>query len=151
MLGENELEIVILGLLVSKKIEKGGMHFCAKKRLSAKRLLIACRKPTQLNPMKHLRLVLTLSLVAFLATFTLAAADTFDSDSATIQKASDTSAKVLVGSKTYTAPISFADGASWDTVKDHYEVADSVVAGLGAGKIAISIGSDGTATFTTTK
>jgi hypothetical protein len=101
--------------------------------------------------MKHLRLLFTLSVVAFLATVTLAAADSFDSDSATIQKASASSAKVMVGKSTYTAPISFGDGASWDNVKDHYEVADSVVAGLAAGKIAISIGSDGTATFTKTK
>jgi len=98
--------------------------------------------------MKHLRLILSLSLVAFLATSTLASADTYDSDTATIQKASDTSAKVVVGGKTYTAAISFGDGANWDAVKDHYEVADAVVSGLEAGKIAISIGSDGTATFT---
>ena len=101
--------------------------------------------------MKHTRLVLSLSLVAFLATVTIASADSFDSDSATIQKAGASTAKVMIGSKTYTAPISFADGASWDTVKDHYEVDPSLVSGLKAGKVAISIGSDGTATFTPTK
>ena len=101
--------------------------------------------------MKHLRLVLPLLLVAFLATSTIASADSYDSDMVTIQKAGASSAKVLVGSKTYTAPLCFADGASWDTVKDHYEVAPSVVSGLAACKIAISIGSDGTASFITKK
>jgi hypothetical protein len=97
--------------------------------------------------MKHLRLVLTLSLVAFLATFTIASADKFDSDQATIQKGTATAAKVLVGKETYCAPISFGDGASWDSVKDHYEMAPSVVSGLAAGRMAISIASDGTASF----
>ena len=101
--------------------------------------------------MKHLRLILSLSLVAFVATFTMASADSFDSATATIQKAGAHSAKVEVDKATYTAPISFADGASWDTVKDHYEVAPSVVSGLKAGKIAISVGSDGTASFTKKK
>ncbi|MCE0498992.1 MAG: hypothetical protein LV481_13710 [Methylacidiphilales bacterium] len=101
--------------------------------------------------MKHSRLVLSLSLVALLATFSIAVADSFDSDQATIQKAGASSAKVMIGSNTYTAPISFGDGASWDSVKDHYEVDASVVPGLAAGKIAISIGSDGTASFTKTK
>jgi hypothetical protein len=97
------------------------------------------------------RLLLSLSLVAFLATVTIASADSFDSETATIQKATASTAKVLVGKETYTAPISFADGADWGAVKDHYEVADSVVAGLEKHKIAISIGSDGTASFTKTK
>ena len=101
--------------------------------------------------MNRLRLILSLSLVAFVATFTLASADSFDSQTATIQKATASTAKVIVGKETYTAPISFADGADWGTVKDHYEVADSVVAGLEKHKIAISIGSDGTASFTKTK
>jgi len=101
--------------------------------------------------MKFLRIIPVLSLLAFLGTFTLASADSFDSETATIQKASATSAKVMVGKDTYTAPISFADGADWDAVKDHYEVADSVVAGLAKNKITISIGSDGTASFTTKK
>ena len=97
------------------------------------------------------RLLLSLSLVAFLATVTIASADSFDSETATIQKATASTAKVLVGKETYTAPISFADGADWGAVKDHYEVADSVVAGLAKHKIAISVGSDGTASFTTKK
>jgi hypothetical protein len=101
--------------------------------------------------MKHLSLVLSLSLVAFVATFTLASADPFDSETATIQKSGASSAKVMVDKSTYTAPVSFGDGASWDCVKDHYEVAPSVVSGLKAGKIAISVGSDGTASFTKKK
>ena len=97
--------------------------------------------------MKYLRLILCLTVVAFLAHSTAALADSYDSEMATIQKGGSSSAKVLVGSKTYSAPISFDDGASWDTVKDHYEIDPSVVSGLGAGTIAISVGSDGTASF----
>ncbi len=97
------------------------------------------------------RLILSLSLVAFLATVYIASADSFDSETATIQKATASTAKVIVGKDTYTAPISFGDGASWDVVKDHYEVADSVVEGLKVHKIAISIGSDGTVSFTRKK
>jgi hypothetical protein len=97
------------------------------------------------------RLILSLSLVAFLATVSLASADSFDSETATIQKATASTAKVMVGKETYMAPITFADGADWSAVKDHYEVADSVVAGFEKHKIAISIGSDGTASFTRTK
>jgi hypothetical protein len=101
--------------------------------------------------MKHLYLVLSLSLVALLATFSLASADSFDSAEATIQKAGANSAKVEIGKETYTAPITFGDGASWDNVKDHYEVDPSVVSGLKAKKIVISVGSDGTVSFTKKK
>ena len=72
--------------------------------------------------MKHTRLVLSLSLVACLATFSIARADSFDSDDATIQKKSDSSVKVLIDKKTYVVPIKFGDGADWDSVKDHYEL-----------------------------
>jgi hypothetical protein len=101
--------------------------------------------------MKYLSLVLSLSLVAFFATFTIAPAGSFDSETATIQKSGASSAKVMIDKATYTVPISFGDGASWDCVKDHYEVAPSVASGLKAGKIAISVGSDGTASFTKKK
>jgi len=97
--------------------------------------------------MKYLRLVLSLSLVTFIATFSIASADSYDSDLATIKKGGAHTAKVLVGSKTYTAPIRFADGASWDSVKDHYELDPAVVSGLKAGKFAISIEADGGANF----
>jgi hypothetical protein len=97
--------------------------------------------------MKHLRLVLTLSLVAFLATFTLAAADSYDSDDATIQKKSDTSAKVIVDKTTYVVPISFGDGASWDNVFDHYELSDASKAILASGHAKLTVGSDGGATW----
>ena len=99
--------------------------------------------------MKYLRLVLSLSLVAFIATFSIASAESYDSEQATIQKGGANTAKVMIGSKTSCAPISFADGASWDSVKDHYEVSPSTASGIEAGTIAISIGSDGTATFKT--
>jgi hypothetical protein len=98
-----------------------------------------------------LRLLLSLSLVAFLATFSLASAASFDSETATIQKSTAHTAKIMVGKETYTAPISFGEDADWTSVKDHYEVNDSVVSGLKKHKIAISIGSDGKASFTRKK
>ncbi len=97
--------------------------------------------------MKHLRLLLTLSIVATIATFSIARADSYDSDDATIQKKSDTSAKVLVDKKTYIVPISFGDGASWDNVSDHYELSDTSKAYLASGHAKLSVGSDGGATW----
>jgi len=97
--------------------------------------------------MKNLRLVLSLSLVAFIASVSLAAADSFDSDTATIQKKGDSTATVLVDKKSYVVPISFGDGASWDSVKDHYELSDASEACLASGKAKLSVGSDGTATW----
>jgi hypothetical protein len=97
--------------------------------------------------MKHLRLVLSLSLVAFIATFSLAAADSYDSDTATIQKKSDTTATVLVDKNSYVVPVSFGDGASWDNVMDHYELSDASKACLASGKAKLSVGSDGGATW----
>jgi hypothetical protein len=97
--------------------------------------------------MKHLRLVLTLSLVAFIATFTLAAADSYDSDMATIQKKTDSTAKVMVDKNTYVVPVSFGDGASWDNVMDHYELSDASKACLASGHAKLSVGSDGGATW----
>jgi hypothetical protein len=97
--------------------------------------------------MKHLRLFLSLSLVAFIATFTLAAADTYDSDMATIQKKSDTSASVMVDKKTYVVPVTFGNGASWDNVMDHYELSDASKACLATGHAKLSVGSDGGATW----
>jgi hypothetical protein len=97
--------------------------------------------------MKYSRILLTVALVATLASFSLARAD-YDSDYATVQKASDTSAKVMVNKKTHTVPISFGDGASWDSVKDHYELSDASVACLESCKSTkVSVGSDGTLTW----
>lgn len=97
--------------------------------------------------MKHLRLLLSLSLVATLATFSIARADSYDSDEATIQKKSDTTAKVIVDKTTYIVPISFGDGASWDNVHDHYELSDASKAYLAMGHAKLSVGSDGGATW----
>ena len=97
--------------------------------------------------MKHLRLLLTLSLVAFVASFSLAAADSYDSETATVQKGGATTAKIMVGKDTFTSPITFEDGASWDTVKDHYEMNPAAVDGLKAGTMMISAGADGTLTY----
>ena len=97
--------------------------------------------------MKYLRLLLSLTLVAFLATVSIAAADSFDSDTATIQKSGASSAKVTVDKNTYTVPVTFADGASWDNVFDHYELSDASKAVLASGHAKLSIGSDGGATW----
>jgi hypothetical protein len=95
--------------------------------------------------MKNLYLPLLLSLVLVLGN--VARADSFDSDEATIQKASDKTAKVMVDKKTYTVPVTFGDGASWDNVMDHYELSDGSVALLKTGKAKLSIGSDGGASW----
>jgi hypothetical protein len=97
--------------------------------------------------MKHLRLLLSLSLVAFIATFSIGRADSYDSDMATVQKKTDTTASVMVGSKTYVVPVSFGDGASWDNVMDHYELSDASAAILATGHAKLSVGSDGGATW----
>ena len=97
--------------------------------------------------MKHLRLLLTVTVVATIASISIARAD-FDSDYATVQKASDKTAKVSVDKQTFTVPISFGDGASWDSVKDHYELSDASVNCLKTCKNAkVSVGSDGTLTW----
>jgi hypothetical protein len=101
--------------------------------------------------MNYLRLVLSVSLVTLLATVTVASADPYDSAMATIQKAGPNTAQVMVDKTTYMAPITFGDGADWTCVKDHYEVSPVVVSSLKMHKLAISVGSDGTASFTKTK
>jgi phosphoribosylformylglycinamidine (FGAM) synthase-like enzyme len=101
--------------------------------------------------MNYLRPVLSVSLMTLLATATVASADPYDSAMATIQKAGPNTAKVMVDKATYMAPITFGDGADWSSVKDHYEVSPVVVSSLKMHKLAISVGSDGTASFTKTK
>ena len=93
--------------------------------------------------MKHLHLVLSLSLVAFIATSSIAAADSFDSDTATIKKDGAHNAKVQLDKKTYIVPVSFGDSADWSSVKDHYELSDQAAAAIKSGKGSIAIGSDG--------
>ena len=97
--------------------------------------------------MKHLRLLLSFSLVICLATFSVARADSYDSDEATIQKKTDKTATVMVDKKTYVVPVSFADGASWDNVMDHYELSDASKACLASGHAKLAVGSDGGATW----
>lgn len=97
--------------------------------------------------MKYLHLVLSLSLVAFIATFSIATADSYDSDEATIKKGGDHSAKVYVDKKTYVVPISFGDGADWSSVKDHYELSEASEAILASGHAKLSIESDGGASW----
>jgi hypothetical protein len=97
--------------------------------------------------MKHLRRLLSLSLVALIATFSIARADSYDSDMATIQKKTDSTASVMIGSKTYVVPITFCGGASWDNVMDHYELSDASVACVASDHAKLCIGSDGGATW----
>jgi len=95
--------------------------------------------------MKHLRLVLCLTVVALFSHATVTLAESYDSDETTIKKDGAKTAKVTIAKKTYTTAISFADGADWSSVKDHYELSDAAVAAIKAGG-SISIGSDGTVT-----
>jgi hypothetical protein len=96
--------------------------------------------------MKHLHLLLTLSLVLVLAN--VARADSFDSDMATIKKGkSDKSAMVMLDKKSYMVPVSFGDGASWDNVMDHYELSDASAKAVKSGHSSLLIGSDGSATW----
>jgi hypothetical protein len=97
--------------------------------------------------MKHLRLLLCLTVVAMFSTATVAMADSYDSETATVQKGGASTAKIMVGKDTFTTPITFEDGASWDTVKDHYEMNPAAVEGLKAGTMMISAGADGTLTY----
>jgi hypothetical protein len=90
--------------------------------------------------MKHLLLPLSLSLVLVLGN--IARADSFDSDAATVQKATDKTAKVTVDKKTFVVPVTFGDGASWDNVSDHYELSDASVALVKSGHASLTIGSD---------
>ena len=95
--------------------------------------------------MKNLYLPLTVSLLLVLAN--VARADSFDSDDATVQKKSDTTAKVIVDKTTYVVPIKFGDGASWDNVQDHYELSDASKAILASGHAKLTVGSDGGASW----
>ena len=90
--------------------------------------------------MKNLYLPLVLSTVLLLAN--VARADSFDSDSATIKKASDKTAKVTVDKSTYVVPVTFGDGASWDNVQDHYDLSDASVGCLKSGKAKLEVDSD---------
>jgi len=101
--------------------------------------------------MKHLRLVLALSLVAFVATWSTAVADSYDSETATVQKSGEHTAKIMVGKDTFKAPVCFEDGADWSAVKDHYEMNPAAVSGLKAGKMGITVAADGTLKYSACK
>jgi hypothetical protein len=91
--------------------------------------------------MKHLYLPILLTIVLALAN--VARADSYDSDSATVKKATDKTAKVSVDKSTVTVPVTFGDGASWDNVQDHYDLSDASVALLKSGKAKLEVDSDG--------
>ncbi|HUB68445.1 MAG TPA: hypothetical protein VL981_13250 [Candidatus Methylacidiphilales bacterium] len=95
--------------------------------------------------------ILALILGIALATYgTVALADDDNSVTFSLKKISDSKAKLSVwpdAKPTATVSISFDSGADWSDVKDSYSVTPDVASGLEAGKISISIGTDGTATF----
>jgi hypothetical protein len=91
--------------------------------------------------MKHLYLPILLTVVLALAN--VARADSFDSDAATVKKKTDTSATVAVDKSSCVVPVTFGDGASWDSVQDHYDLSDPSVALLKSGKAKLEIDSDG--------
>ena len=95
--------------------------------------------------MKNLYLPLLLSAVLVLAN--VARADSFDSDTATIKKKDDKTAKVTIEKKTYLVPVEFGDGASWDNVMDHYDLSDASAACVKSGHAHLSVGSDGGASW----
>jgi hypothetical protein len=92
-------------------------------------------------------LYITASLCLALALTTVARADSFDSDSATIQKKTDKTATVLVDKGSFVVPVTFGDGASWDNVMDHYELSDASVALIKTGHAKLTVGSDGSASW----
>ena len=91
-----------------------------------------------------MKYLLPLSLSLTLVLITVARADSYDSDDATVKKATDKTAKVTLDKKTYTVPVTFGDGADWSDVKDHYELSDASAAAVKSGKAKLSVGSDGT-------
>jgi hypothetical protein len=96
--------------------------------------------------------LLSLTLVLALASFTTAALA--DDVTIALKKASDTKAKVTKfsnGKTLETVPISFASDASWDNVKDSYDISSDTASELAAKKASISVASDGTLTFSKKK
>ena len=91
--------------------------------------------------MKNLYLPLIVSTVLLLAN--VARADSFDSDSATVKKKTDTKATVAVDKTSACVPVTFGDGASWDSVHDHYDLSDASVALVKSGKAKLEVDSDG--------
>jgi hypothetical protein len=93
--------------------------------------------------MKYLRSLLCLLLVTFIAHSSLALADTDDSVRLLVSKSGETTAKVVIDSKTYLTPISFESGFTWDDVKDAYHVPPAYASLLKHGRISIFIGCSG--------
>jgi hypothetical protein len=97
--------------------------------------------------MKYPRLVLSLSLVAFIATLSIASAHSDEAVTLAITKGGARTAKITMETKTYSAPISFGQGASWDSLKDGYNVPASYDELIEQGKVAISVEADGGISF----
>jgi hypothetical protein len=120
---------------------ESGRTFPSEKGIVAPTPRVSVPETTIVNPsMKNLYLPLIVSTVLLLAN--VARADTFDSDAATVQKKTDTSATVLVDKSSYVVPVTFGDSASWDNVQDHYDLSDASVALIKTGKAKLEIDSD---------
>jgi hypothetical protein len=50
-----------------------------------------------------------------------------------------------------TVPITYDSGASWDSVKDSYDIAPDTYSALEAKKVSVTVGSDGGLSFHKTK
>jgi len=100
--------------------------------------------------MKYLRLILGLSLVAFIAHPISASADLVDPDKSVrilVAKSDEVTAKVTLGTQTYLAPIRFEDSSfSWNDVKDGYSITPAFASLIEQGRVSIYIGCSG-ATF----
>jgi len=93
--------------------------------------------------MKYLRSLLCLALVAFITNSSLASADSDDTVRIMMLKSEGQTAKIMIGSQTYLAPISFESGFNWDDVKDAYHVPPAYASLLENGQISIFIGCSG--------
>ena len=94
--------------------------------------------------------VLLLSVGLILSTLLSARAE----EQATIIKVSKSTDKVAKVSfeapskmKPVMVPVKFDDGASWDSVKDTYNVTPATATGLEHKKVSLSFGGDGTVSF----
>lgn len=96
--------------------------------------------------MKYLRLILGLTLVAFIANSSLLSADPDKSVRILVAKSDETTAKVTLGSQTYLVPISFEDTSfSWNDVKDGYSITPAFASFIAEGRVSIYIGCSGAA------
>ena len=93
--------------------------------------------------MKYLRSLVFLLVIASINNSSLAFADTDDSVRLLVYQSSEDTAKIVIGSKSYLAPISFETGLAWSDVKDAYHVPPAYALLLKASRISIYIDCSG--------